>query len=107
MNLDQSPGAEPVQRSSSSPGPAVMDPDQNGPPHHELVSHRGFNLIRGIHDPHDVDLISQLELRDSDVFAVTYPKSGEASGHGHAQIPAPALFGSTLKHEGKSKDFMD
>ncbi|XP_054638631.1 amine sulfotransferase-like [Dunckerocampus dactyliophorus] len=42
----------------------------------ELVAHRGFNLIRGTHDPHDVDCISKLEMRDSDVFVVTYPKSG-------------------------------
>ena len=44
---------------------------------HELVPHRGFKLISGTHDPADVDQIYNLEMRDSDVFVVTYPKSGE------------------------------
>lgn len=42
-----------------------------------LVSHRGFNLISGTHDPDEVDQIYNLDIRDSDVFVVTYPKSGE------------------------------
>ncbi|XP_029360095.1 amine sulfotransferase-like [Echeneis naucrates] len=42
----------------------------------ELVLHRGFTLIRGTHDPDDVDQIKHLEIRDSDVFVATYPKSG-------------------------------
>ncbi|XP_024917530.1 amine sulfotransferase-like isoform X2 [Cynoglossus semilaevis] len=41
-----------------------------------LVSHRGFNLISGTHDPDEVDQIYNLDIRDSDVFVVTYPKSG-------------------------------
>ncbi|XP_037533264.1 amine sulfotransferase-like [Nematolebias whitei] len=41
-----------------------------------LVAHKGFNLINGIHDPADVDQIYHLDIRDTDVFEVTYPKSG-------------------------------
>lgn len=44
---------------------------------HELVPHKGFKLINGTHDPDDVDQIYNLEIRESDVFVVTYPKSGE------------------------------
>uniref|UniRef100_UPI0037E91CBD amine sulfotransferase-like n=1 Tax=Semicossyphus pulcher TaxID=241346 RepID=UPI0037E91CBD len=43
---------------------------------HQLLTHRGFKLISGIHDPEYVDQICHLELRDSDVFVITYPKSG-------------------------------
>lgn len=45
-------------------------------PSHELFIHRGFRLITGTHLPHEVDQIRDLEIRDSDVFVVTYPKSG-------------------------------
>ncbi|KAM4580367.1 amine sulfotransferase-like [Odontesthes bonariensis] len=43
---------------------------------HKLVAHKGLNLINEIHDPDDVDQICNLEIRDSDTFVVTYPKSG-------------------------------
>ncbi|XP_072251101.1 amine sulfotransferase-like [Leuresthes tenuis] len=43
---------------------------------HKLVAHKGFYLINGTHDPDDVDRIYNLDIRDSDVFIVTYPKSG-------------------------------
>ncbi|XP_067458649.1 amine sulfotransferase-like [Thunnus thynnus] len=45
-------------------------------PDHELVRHKNFKLIRGIHNPDDVEQIYNLDIRDSDVFVVTYPKSG-------------------------------
>ncbi|KAL6108714.1 uncharacterized protein ACO6RY_11998 [Pungitius sinensis] len=43
---------------------------------HGLMSHRGFMLIDGIHDPDEVDMIRNLEIKESDVLVVTYPKSG-------------------------------
>lgn len=45
-------------------------------PDYQLVPHRGFNLISGIHCPEEVDRIQNWEIRDSDVFVITYPKSG-------------------------------
>ncbi|XP_066508811.1 amine sulfotransferase-like [Hoplias malabaricus] len=43
---------------------------------HKLVLHRGFNLISGTHAPEEVDRILNWEVQDSDVFGVTFPKSG-------------------------------
>uniref|UniRef100_A0A673KEZ1 Sulfotransferase n=1 Tax=Sinocyclocheilus rhinocerous TaxID=307959 RepID=A0A673KEZ1_9TELE len=47
---------------------------------YELLIHfrdfRGFNLISGIHSPEVLDQIHNFEIRDSDVFVITYPKSG-------------------------------
>lgn len=42
-----------------------------------LVSHKGFLVIKGLHDPDAVDMIRNLEIKESDVLVVTYPKSGE------------------------------
>lgn len=44
---------------------------------YELFTHRGFRMISGTHIPQEVDLIPDMEIRDSDVFVVTYPKSGD------------------------------
>ncbi|KAK7885896.1 hypothetical protein WMY93_025517 [Mugilogobius chulae] len=41
-----------------------------------LLLHRGFVMIQGTHLPQEVDQIQDLDLRDSDVFVATYPKSG-------------------------------
>ncbi|XP_061106975.1 amine sulfotransferase-like isoform X2 [Conger conger] len=43
---------------------------------YKLVPHRDFNLISGIHCPEEVDEIQNWEIRDSDIFIITYPKSG-------------------------------
>ncbi|XP_043116448.1 amine sulfotransferase-like [Puntigrus tetrazona] len=43
---------------------------------YKLVLHRGFKLISGIHSPEVVDQIHNFEIQDSDVFVITYPKSG-------------------------------
>lgn len=51
---------------------AIMDLIDVKTHNHELVPHKGFKLINGTHDPNYVMMI-----RDSDVFVVTYPKSGE------------------------------
>ncbi|XP_036394786.1 amine sulfotransferase-like [Megalops cyprinoides] len=45
-------------------------------PDFKLIPHRGFYLISGIHSPKEVDQIQNWEIRDSDIFVITYPKSG-------------------------------
>ncbi|KAI4895917.1 hypothetical protein NFI96_019227 [Prochilodus magdalenae] len=43
---------------------------------YKLKTHRGFHLITNIHSPENVDRIQNWEVQDSDIFVVTYPKSG-------------------------------
>ncbi|KAA0703444.1 Amine sulfotransferase [Triplophysa tibetana] len=45
-------------------------------PDYKLVPHEGFNLISGIHSPEEVEQIQNWKIRESDIFVVTYPKSG-------------------------------
>ncbi|XP_029928314.1 amine sulfotransferase-like [Myripristis murdjan] len=53
-----------------------MDSSEVKSDNHKLVLHRGFSFISGTHDPDEVDQINNLEIRDTDVFVITYPKSG-------------------------------
>lgn len=58
-----------------------------------LVPHRNFNLINGVHSPDEVDQIQNWEIRDSDIFAVTYPKSGEYwRQHGCTYLEYPVVY---------------
>ncbi|XP_055020311.1 amine sulfotransferase-like isoform X2 [Boleophthalmus pectinirostris] len=41
-----------------------------------LWRYHGFPLVEDVHLPHEIEQIRDLEIRDSDVFVVTYPKSG-------------------------------
>lgn len=44
---------------------------------YKLVPHEGFNLISGIHSPEEVEQIQNWKIRETDIFVVTYPKSGK------------------------------
>nr|ACO09587.1 Amine sulfotransferase [Osmerus mordax] len=41
-----------------------------------LLSYKGLNLIRNVHKESYLDSLPEIEIRDSDIFVITYPKSG-------------------------------
>ncbi|XP_048881087.1 amine sulfotransferase-like [Brienomyrus brachyistius] len=49
---------------------------KNQTPDYKLFSFQDFNLISGIHLSDEVEQIKNWAIRDSDVFLLTYPKSG-------------------------------
>ncbi|XP_078504636.1 amine sulfotransferase-like [Lissotriton helveticus] len=42
----------------------------------DLMEHRGYKLFKNIGTPQTIDAMFEDEIRDTDVFQVTYPKSG-------------------------------
>lgn len=66
---------------------------------YKLVPLRGFNLISGIHNPEAVDKIQNFEIRDSDVFVITYPKSGKIKNQQpHVTAKSAMVYGTQKEH---------
>jgi hypothetical protein len=60
-------------------------PDHTSPPSVEgldllspyLFTHRGYNFTVGETDPQYIDSLQSFEIQETDIFLVSYPKSGE------------------------------
>lgn len=46
-------------------------------PDFHLYQHKGFYFISGIHSAEELDKLKDCEIRDTDIFTITYPKSGK------------------------------
>lgn len=50
--------------------------DKMEPPEEYLFKHRGCYFAAKLVTPEGIDSLEEFEIRDSDVFLATYPKSG-------------------------------
>ncbi|KAG7470153.1 hypothetical protein MATL_G00136480 [Megalops atlanticus] len=41
-----------------------------------LITYKGFNLIRNVHEEVHLHKLEKFEIRENDIFIITYPKSG-------------------------------
>ncbi|XP_015677052.1 amine sulfotransferase-like [Protobothrops mucrosquamatus] len=49
----------------------VMEPEDDF-----LYKYKGIYFVNGLSSPEGIDLLDSLEIRDDDIFIITYPKSG-------------------------------
>uniref|UniRef100_A0AAZ1X093 Sulfotransferase n=1 Tax=Oreochromis aureus TaxID=47969 RepID=A0AAZ1X093_OREAU len=69
-----------------------------------LFRHKNYNFLVGLTTPEYIDSLDSFEIKDSDVFLVTYPKSGtvwrmpwlEYKTAEYTLLPSPRLFASHL-----------